>query len=105
MASSVSSERAFSAAGITICKWRNCLDADIVESLQCLKSFILQDLMVWDVVSIAEEEQDLDDADGQLVNQDTTAIDIVDVSDELLWGADGNGVADASGNDTDIFIE
>ena len=95
MASSVSSERAFSVAGITICKRRNHLDADIIESLQCLKSFILQDLMVQDVVSIAEEEQDLDDADGQLVNQDTTAIDIVDASDELLWGADGNGVANA----------
>ena len=88
-----------------ICKQRNHLDADIVESLQCLKSFILPDLMVRDVVSIAEEEQDLDDADGQLVNQDTTAIDIVDASDELLWGADGNGVADAGGNDTDIFIK
>ena len=83
MASSVSSERAFSAAGITICKQRNCLDADIVESLQCLKSFILQDLMVRDVVSIAEEEQDLDDVDGQLVNQDTTAIEVVDAGDEL----------------------
>ena len=88
-----------------ICKRRNHLDADIVESLQCLKSFILQDLMVRDVVSIAEEKQDLDDADGQLVNQDTTAIDVVDASDELLWGADGNGVADAGGNDTYIFIE
>ena len=61
--------------------------------------------MVQDVVNIAKEEQDLDDADGQLVNQDTTAINIVDAGDELLWGADGNGVADAGGNDMDIFIE
>lgn len=105
MASSVSSERAFSAAGITICKRRNRLDADIVESLQCLKSFILQDLMVRDVVSIVEEEQDLDDVDGQLVNQDTTAIEVVDAGDELSWGADGNGAADTGGNDTDIYIE
>ena len=94
-------------AGITICKRRNCLDADIVESLQCLKSFILQDLMAWDVVSIADEEQDLDDADRQLVNQDTTAIEVVDAGDDLSWGAvcnDGNGV-DAGGNDMDIYIE
>src|ERR1700761_3419404 len=40
MASSVSSERAFSSAGITICKQRHRLDADIVESTQCLKSLI-----------------------------------------------------------------
>ncbi|PCH39190.1 hypothetical protein WOLCODRAFT_59296, partial [Wolfiporia cocos MD-104 SS10] len=37
MASSVSSERAFSSAGITISKWQNCLCADIVEALQFLK--------------------------------------------------------------------
>ena len=107
MASSVSSERAFSSAGITICKRRNRLDADIVESLQCLKSFIQQDLMARDVVSIAEEEQELDDMDGQPVNQDTSAIEVVDATDNLSWGAvtdDGNGVADAGGNDTDIDI-
>ncbi len=37
MASSVSSERAFSAAGMTITKRRNRLKADIVEALQFLK--------------------------------------------------------------------
>ncbi|PCH40503.1 hypothetical protein WOLCODRAFT_57295, partial [Wolfiporia cocos MD-104 SS10] len=37
MASSVSSERAFSSAGITISKRRNHLKADIVEALQLLK--------------------------------------------------------------------
>ena len=38
MASSVSSERAFSAAGITISKRRNRLNGDIAEAVQCLKS-------------------------------------------------------------------
>lgn len=38
MASSVSSERAFSSAGITITKRRNRLKGDIVEALQVLKS-------------------------------------------------------------------
>ncbi|KAF5318361.1 hypothetical protein D9611_014218 [Ephemerocybe angulata] len=40
MASSVSSERAFSQAGITISKRRNRLKADIVEALQILKSVL-----------------------------------------------------------------
>ena len=65
MASSVSSERAFSSAGITISKQHNCLDADIVEALQCLKSLIHQNLMTRDMVSITEEEHDLDFADEQ----------------------------------------
>ena len=108
MASSVSSKRAFSSAGITICKQQNCLDADIVESLQCLKSFIHQDLMVWDMFSIAEQEQELDDVIGQPVNQDTTAIEVVDTDDGLSWGAvsdDGNGIVEVCSNDTDIDIE
>jgi hypothetical protein len=80
MASSVSSERVFSLAGITICKRRNRLDADIVEALQCLKCLIQQDLMVKVVASLTEEEQELDDADDQLVNQDQTTTEAVDVS-------------------------
>ena len=45
MASSVSSERAFSKAGITISKRRNRLKGDIVEALQCLKCAIHHDLL------------------------------------------------------------
>lgn len=45
MAASVSSERAFSAAGITVAKRRSCLKADIVEALQCLKSFLFHQLL------------------------------------------------------------
>ena len=52
MALSVSSERAFSSVGITICKWRNCLDADIVESLQCLIEVVdVDDGLSWGAVS------------------------------------------------------
>ena len=104
MASSVSSERVFSSAGITICKQHNHLDADIIESLQCLKTFIQQDLMAHDVVSIAEEEQELNNMDGQPVNQDTSAIDVVNTGDDLSWGAVYDGVANAGGNNTDIEI-
>jgi hypothetical protein len=107
MASSVSSERAFSLAGITISKRHNHLDADIVKALQCLKSFIHQDLMARDVVSIADEEHDLNFADEQPVNQDTTTFEVVD-SEDLSWGAngdEGDGIAEASGYNMDIKIE
>ena len=100
MASSVSSERAFSSAGITISKRHNRLDADIVEALQCLKSLIHQDLMMRDMVSITEEEHDLDFADEQPANQDTTTFEVVDASADITWGADlddGDGVAEARG--------
>jgi hypothetical protein len=45
MASSVSSERAFSSAGITISKRRSRLKGDIVEALQALKCAIHRDLL------------------------------------------------------------
>ncbi|KAJ7627444.1 ribonuclease H-like domain-containing protein [Roridomyces roridus] len=48
MSSSVSSERAFSSAGITISKRRNRLKADVVEALQCLKCFIVRNLLFRD---------------------------------------------------------
>jgi hypothetical protein len=63
MASSVSSERAFSSAGITISKRRNRLKGDIVEALQCLKCMIHQNLMFrFDpAVSVADEIAEEDD--------------------------------------------
>jgi hypothetical protein len=45
MASSVSSERAFSQGGITVSKRRNHLKGDIVEALQCVKCSIRHDLL------------------------------------------------------------
>ncbi len=45
MASSVSSERAFSSSGMTITKRRNRLTHDIVEALQILKAAIREDLL------------------------------------------------------------
>jgi hypothetical protein len=63
MASSVSSERAFSSAGITISKRRNRLKGDIVEALQCLKCMIHKNLIFrFDpAVSIADEIVEEDD--------------------------------------------
>jgi hypothetical protein len=63
MASSVSSERAFSSAGITISKRRNCLKGDIIEALQCLKCMIHKNLIFQfdPTISIADEIAEEDD--------------------------------------------
>ncbi|KAF7372312.1 putative AC transposase [Mycena venus] len=58
-ASFVSSERAFSAGGITISKQRNRLKGDIVEALQVLKSLIRgEDMFCAPAVSTIEEDED-----------------------------------------------
>jgi len=67
MASSVSSERTFSAAGITITKRRNHLHGDIVEGLQFLKCLIRKDLIFQDVPSqsaLELELENVEDDDG-----------------------------------------
>jgi hypothetical protein len=66
MASSVSSERAFSSAGITLSKRRNRLKGDIVEALQCLKCMYHNDLIFRDIVVATEEEADLEEMDLEL---------------------------------------
>ena len=70
MATSVSSERAFSAAGITISKRHNWLGADVVEALQVLKCSFRHDLLFREVEdpSIALETQ----LDGQMVPIDNS---------------------------------
>jgi len=60
MASSVSSERAFLAAGITISKHRNCLNGAIVEALQCLKCLYNEDLIFHEVPTYETVEKELD---------------------------------------------
>ena len=74
MASSVSSERAFSSAGITLSKRRNRLKGDIVEALQCLKCMYHNDLIFQEVVLAMEEEAELEDelvaADVETVQED-----------------------------------
>lgn len=58
MASSVSSERAFSAGGITINKRRNRLNGDIVEALQFLKCAIRQDLLFRELAKEEKEQEE-----------------------------------------------
>lgn len=103
MASSVSSERAFSSAGITISKRRNRLKADIVEALQCLKCLIKRDLLFRDAddpsvgAEIMGERQpdvqdglgwdglvdDLDDDEGYEVQDDSDEINLFSLDDKM----------------------
>jgi hypothetical protein len=62
MASSVSSERAFSSAGITISKRQNRPKPDVVEALQCLKFMIKRDLFFRFDPSIAADEMQEEEA-------------------------------------------
>jgi len=66
MSSSVSSERAFSTAGITISKCRNRLKGDILEALQFLKCAIRNDLIFREPApcSILEFELEVVEDDG-----------------------------------------
>jgi hypothetical protein len=105
MASSVVSERAFSAASITISKRRNCLDSDIVEALQCLKSLKSQDLMQRAYPSVADEEIQLDDADLQPANQGGSTHDIVDEAEEWTFEAIVEDAGDEDATDDDEVNE
>ena len=94
MASSVSSESAFSAAGITISKRRNRLEGDIVEALQCLKSFIHQDLIFREVVIATQEEEDLDAADQDPANHEANTSEVVHDGEEWSWDKLVEGLED-----------
>lgn len=102
MASSVSSERAFSAAGITICKRRNRLDGDIVEALQCLKSLLHQDISLNVIPTVADEEACMDSADLQHVNQEEPASEIVKRAEDWTWDEVTQSSAD---DDNDDIVE
>lgn len=83
MASSVSSERAFSAAGITISKRRNRLQGDIVEALECIKCLIHRDLLFREVLNVEQVEKDLEDlVIDEEVGQST---DAVSQGDNFSW--------------------
>lgn len=95
MASSVSSERAFSSAGITLSKRRNRLQADIVEALQFMKCLFHRDLIFREVCTTTEEETILENKEvdgGEAV--------IVEASwEELL--IESNDVAES---DTEVVV-
>ena len=61
MASSVSSERAFSGAGITITKRRNRLKGDVVEALQVLKCAIRTEFLIRSPMPSSVLEKELEE--------------------------------------------
>jgi hypothetical protein len=63
MASSVSSERAFSSAGITISKLRNRLKGDVVEALQALKCAIHRDLLFRELPTSQSELKEVSESE------------------------------------------
>ena len=63
MASSVSSERAFSSAGITISKRWNRLKGDIVEAIECIKCLLHCNLIFCRTVTLDEIEKELEDVE------------------------------------------
>jgi hypothetical protein len=94
IASSVSSEWAFSSTGITISKCQNRLKPDVVEALQCLKFMIKWDLFFWFDPSIAayemQEEKAASGLDSEANSKNGKSWDemwIVDDDDEVegVW--------------------
>jgi len=94
MGSSVSSERAFSSAGITISKRRNRLKGDIVEALQFLKCLFQKDLIFREhapssileaeYADVTEDDGDPDWVDENPNTWDELIIDLdVDSDDEV----------------------
>ena len=90
MASSVSSERAFSSAGITISKRRNRLKADIVEALQFLKCLIHRDL-IFRADPSASLDNDLDEDEDILTYGDVSN---TEQGWDELWLEDDDAITD-----------
>jgi hAT family C-terminal dimerisation region len=90
MASSVSSERAFSSAGITISKRRNRLKADIVEALQFLKCLIHRDL-IFRADPSASLDNDLDEDEDILTYGD---VPNTEQGWDELWLEDDDAITD-----------
>lgn len=92
MASSVSSERAFSSAGITITKCCNRLTHDIVEALQILKAAIRADLLfrpeapskALELTLVADFEENMDSD----ANDDTPDPE----EDDVILGTESDGI-------------
>jgi hypothetical protein len=83
MASSVSSERSFSAAGITITKRRNRLKGDIVEAVEVVKTLIHHDLIFREVLNMAHVEKELEDV---LIDEEVGLYaDAVLQADKFTW--------------------
>jgi hypothetical protein len=102
MSTSVSSERAFSAAGITISKRHNRLGGDIVEALQFLKCFFQCNLLFREMEDPSlVSETPLEEQVASHGNLDGAK----EGWDDVMKDADASDVLDMQGaNDDDINI-
>ena len=98
MASSVSSERAFSSAGITISKHRNCLKGDIVEALQCLKCMYNTDLIFREVVPCLELEKEMEEFE---VVEQKDSMGVCEDAKIFSWD---DLVVDTSDNESEVVV-
>ena len=102
MASSVSSEHAFSQGGITISKRRNRLKGDIVEALQCVKCALRHDLLFREPGPSSSTEEALEDSDIEMDANEKLS-DVED-GDEEGWDALLEGDEDFVGSDADSMM-
>jgi hypothetical protein len=102
MASSVSSERAFSQGGITISKRRNRLKGDIVEALQCVKCALCHDLLFREPGPLSSTEEALKDSD--IETDANEKLSDVEDGDEEGWDALLEGDEDFVESDADSMM-
>ena len=96
MASSVSSERAFSAAGITISKRRNRLQGDIVEAIEVNKSLKHRNLLFREVLDMEQVEKELE---NHVIDEEIgQSAEAVSLGDRFNWDS-------ISGDDVDSALE
>ncbi len=118
MASSVSSERAFSSSGMTITKRRNRLTHDIVEALQILKAAIREDLLFRPeepskalelAILVEQSESQAQSSESQASekwsNGDTPAVKIdIDNDDDISLGTESaDGIHSIVVGSDDLF--
>jgi hAT family C-terminal dimerisation region len=99
MASSVSSEHAFSSAGITITKRRNQLKPDIVEALQFLKCTYRRDLLFREEPSTQFEGDESGDLE-EVVEDNTDKAGWDGMVEDLV---DDEGFVDH--DEDDVFVQ
>ena len=99
MASSVSSERAFSSAGIIISKQRNRLGPDLVEALQFLKCWFRHDLIFREDPTIASEYNARHQAKQNEGNEDGWDEKLLDDGEDDTMDLETDG-----DDDNDIFL-
>jgi hAT family C-terminal dimerisation region len=103
MAPSVSSERAFSSARITISRRRNRLKGDIVEALQYIKCHYHQDLIFREVIDSSVIEKELDNDD--IVDVDIDSGEAFGQGEPFSWDDLIADIGDDDENDDEMPVD